>query len=129
MKPGIYYEMKEKRRNKSMPKVYVLAGHGGKDPGAVAYGMKEKEITLTMAKACEAELKRHGVTVIMGRTDDRYLEFAEEVAPANKNKVDLAMFLHVNVGKGNGSESYHYPGSIAGQRVAELCEKHVKAIG
>ena len=112
-----------------MSKVYVLAGHGGKDPGAEAYGMKEKNIALVMAKACEAELKRHGVDVIMGRTDDRYLEFAEEVAPANKHNVDLAMFLHVNAAGGDGSESYYYPGSIVGKRVAELCEKHVKAIG
>lgn len=112
-----------------MPKVYVLAGHGGKDPGGTAFGMKEKDITLIMAKACEAELKRHGVDVIMGRTDDRYLEIDEEFAPANRHNVDLAMFLHVNAAGGDGSESYYYPGSVVGKRVAELCEKHVRAIG
>lgn len=112
-----------------MAKVYILAGHGGKDPGAVAYSMKEKEITLVMAKKCKAELERHGVQVIMGRTTDVYLEFAEEVAPANKNDVDVALFIHVNAGGGDGSEAFYYPGSVNGKKLAELCEKHVKAIG
>ena len=29
-----------------MAKVFLSAGHGGTDPGAVAFGMKEKEINL-----------------------------------------------------------------------------------
>ena len=36
-----------------MYKVWICAGHGGSDNGATAYGMKEKDITLVMAKACK----------------------------------------------------------------------------
>ena len=36
-----------------MPKVFIAVGHGGKDPGAVANGLKEKDINLAIAKSCE----------------------------------------------------------------------------
>lgn len=110
-------------------KVYICAGHGGKDPGAVAYGMKEKDITLAMAKACEAELKRHGVKVVMGRTSDIELTFEQEVAGANANNVDIAIFPHVNAGGGDGAEVYYYPGSANGKKLASLCLKHIGEIG
>ena len=39
-----------------MAKVFLSAGHGGSDPGAVAYGMKEKDINLQIMLACHNEL-------------------------------------------------------------------------
>lgn len=33
-----------------MVKIFIDAGHGGTDPGAVGYGLKEKELTLKIAK-------------------------------------------------------------------------------
>lgn len=112
--------------------VYVCAGHGGKDNGAVAYGMREDEITLVMAKACEKELKRHGVEVIMGRTTDVELTFEQEVAPANEKKAAIAIFPHVNASKNHtayGAEVFYYPGSEKGKKLAELCLKHIGEIG
>lgn len=110
-------------------KVYICAGHGGKDNGAVAFGMREDEITLVMAKACEAELKRHGVEVIMGRTEDVYLEFEEEVAPANAKGADIAIFPHVNAGGGDGAEVFYYPESEKGKKLATLCLKYIAELG
>lgn len=48
---------------------------------------------------------------------------------ANKSGADVAASFHTNAGKGDGSESYYYPTSKAGKKLAELCEKYVKAIG
>lgn len=113
-----------------MAKVYVLAGHGGYENGAAAYGLIEDEITLVMAKACQKELERHGVEVIMGRTEDVYLTFEQEVAPANENNVDIALFLHVNATpSGDGAEAWIYPGSVNGRKMAELCLKQVEKLG
>ena len=54
-----------------MAKVFLSAGHGGSDPGAVAYGMKEKDINLQIMLACHNELVRsYGVTVVCSRTKD-----------------------------------------------------------
>ena len=112
-----------------MAKVFLSAGHGGSDPGAVAYGLKEKTINLNIMLACRDELKRHGVTVVCSRTKDENDPVGEEVREANKSGADVAASFHSNGGKGDGSESYYYPTSKAGKKLAELCEKHVKAIG
>ena len=47
-----------------MAKVFLSAGHGGSDPGAVAYGLKEKEINLQIMLSCKNVLTSHGVTVV-----------------------------------------------------------------
>ena len=62
-----------------MTKVYVGIGHGGNDPGAVANGYKEKDLTLAIGKACYDELVRHGVNAKISRTTDKYMSVNEKV--------------------------------------------------
>lgn len=112
-----------------MAKVFLSAGHGGSDPGAVAYGMKEKDINLNIMIACRNELQRHGVTVICSRTKDEDDKVGSEVAEANASGADVAVSFHTNAGRGNGSESFCNLNNANGKKLAELCEKHVKAIG
>lgn len=112
-----------------MTKVFLSAGHGGSDPGAVAYGLKEKEINLQIMLSCKNVLTSHGVTVVCSRLKDENDTVTEEVKEANASGSDLAVSFHTNAGKGDGSESYYYPNSAQGKKLAELCEKHVKQIG
>lgn len=112
-----------------MAKVFLSAGHGGSDPGAVAYGMKEKDINLNIMLACRDELQRHGVTVICSRTKDEDDKVGSEVAEANASGADIAASFHTNAGKGNGSETFCNLNNANGKKLAELCEKHVKTIG
>lgn len=112
-----------------MPKVFLSAGHGGADPGAAGYGLKEKDINLTILLACQAELLRHGVTVVCSRTKDENDPVGEEVREANASGADIAVSFHTNAGGGDGSETFYYVGSAKGKRLAGLCEEHTKAIG
>lgn len=112
-----------------MAKVFLSAGHGGSDPGAVGNGLKEKDINLQIMLACQAELVRHGVVVVCSRTTDAYDPVQQEVREANASGADIAVSFHTNAGGGDGSESFYYAGSSKGKRLAELCEKHTKAIG
>lgn len=112
-----------------MAKVFLSMGHGGSDPGAVAYGMKEKDINLAIGMKCKSELERHGVTVICSRTKDENDAVAQEVQEANASGADIAFAIHTNAGGGNGSESFHYSTNMDGKRLAELCEKYTKEIG
>ena len=112
-----------------MAKVFLSAGHGGSDPGAVAYGMKEKDINLSIMLACKSELERHGVTVICSRTKDEDDRVGSEVKEANASGADIAVSFHTNAGGGDGSESFYYESSEKGERLATLCENNVKAIG
>lgn len=110
-------------------KVFLSAGHGGSDSGAVGYGLKEKTINLNILLACKDELERHGVKVICSRTKDENDPVADEVKEANNSKANIAVSFHTNAGKGDGSETYYYTTSKDGKKLAELCEKHTKAIG
>lgn len=42
-------------------KVFLSAGHGGKDSGAVGNSLKEKDINLNVLLKCKSELERHDV--------------------------------------------------------------------
>lgn len=110
-------------------KVFLSAGHGGTDPGAVAYSLKEKNINLNILLACKEELERHGLKVITSRTKDENDPVGDEVREANKSGAVIAMSFHANAGKGDGSETYYYTGSQEGKVLATLCEKHTKALG
>lgn len=112
-----------------MAKVFLSAGHGGSDPGAVGNGLKEKDINLAIMLACQAELVRHGVTVVCSRTTDENDPVAEEVKEANASGADIAVSFHTNAGGGDGSESFYYAGSSKGKKLAELCEKYTKQLG
>lgn len=111
------------------PKVFLSAGHGDSDPGAVGYSLKEKNINLQILLACKDELDRHGVKVICSRIKDENDPVGDEVKEANKSKAKIAVSFHTNAGGGDGSETYYYTGSKDSKKLAELCEKHTKAIG
>ena len=112
-----------------MAKVFLSAGHGGSDPGACGNGLKEKDINLQIMLACQAELVRHGVTVVCSRTTDANDPVQAEVKEANASGADVAVSFHTNAGKGDGSESFYYAGSAKGKKLAELCEKYTKQLG
>lgn len=112
-----------------MPKVFLSAGHGGSDPGALGNGLKEKDINLQIMLACQEVLLHHGLTVVCSRTTDEYDPVQQEVREANASGADIAFSIHTNAGGGDGSESFYWKTSSKGKKLAELCEKHVKAIG
>lgn len=91
-----------------MVKIFLDAGHGGKDPGACAYGLKEKDLTLSIAKKIGKLLNDYeGVQVLYSRTDDRFLELSERAALANKSKADLFLCPHINATpSGSGFETF-----------------------
>lgn len=107
-----------------MSKVFIGVGHGGKDSGAVANGLKEKDLNLDIALACNSELIRHGVSVLMSRETDVSESLANRIKECNAYKPDLAIDIHNNAGGGDGGEAfYHYKGG-RGKVLADnvLCE-------
>ncbi len=90
--------------------IVIDPGHGGKDPGAIAFGMKEKDIVLKVAKSLGTQLvQKYNAKVILTREDDRFLPLEERTAIANTNDADLFISLHVNAHpspKVSGFETY-----------------------
>ena len=112
-----------------MPKVFLSAGHGGSDPGAVANGLYEKSINLNTMIACREVLVKHGVDVVCSRTTDVDDPVSQEVKEANASGADIAVSFHANAGGGDGFEAFYYGSSDKGKKLASLLEKHVKAFG
>lgn len=110
-------------------KVFLSAGHGGSDPGAVAYGLQEKVINLNTLLACKKELERHGVKVVASRLKDENDPVQEEVREANASGASVAVSFHANAGGGDGFEAFYYTSDSKGKRLAQLGEKYVKALG
>lgn len=89
--------------------VYLDAGHGGTDPGAVGNGYKEKDITLNITLKVGKILKNNGVDVVYTRTTDTYVNFTLVPSLANKAKADLLISIHCNSfsdSTSNGTECY-----------------------
>ncbi|NOY85820.1 MAG: tetratricopeptide repeat protein [Deltaproteobacteria bacterium] len=85
-------------------------GHGGKDPGAVGRGgLKEKDVTLAIAKLLKPQLEAKGYRVLMTRNRDVYVGLDERTAFANKNLADLFVSIHTNASRNRharGVETY-----------------------
>lgn len=103
-----------------MAKVFIGVGHGGADSGAVGRGgLLEKDLNLSIAKACRAALERHGVTVKLSRAEDENDPVNEEVAECNSFAPDLAVDIHNNAGGGTGAETFYTIGGGTGKKLAE----------
>ncbi|MBQ7262638.1 MAG: N-acetylmuramoyl-L-alanine amidase [Synergistaceae bacterium] len=76
--------------------VVVDPGHGGKDPGASANGVREKDVNLAIGLMLEKILKDDGFDVVMTRRTDVYLKLQERTDIANKADADVFVSVHVN---------------------------------
>lgn len=106
-------------------KIVLDPGHGGKDPGAVANGMQEKEITLAIAKKVAEILKANGIIVELTRDKDIYLDLTERIKPC-----DISISIHVNAGGGQGLETWAslFNKAKESRKLAEYIHKNILAV-
>ena len=77
--------------------IVIDPGHGGKDPGAIAFGVKEKDVVLKISKKVAKILKEtYGYEVVLTRSKDIYIPLEERTAIANTHKSDLFISIHIN---------------------------------
>lgn len=113
-----------------MKKVFIGAGHGGKDSGAIGKdGSLEKNLNLSIARACGAALERNGVKVQLSRTKDETDTAAQEVAECNKFAPDLAVDIHNNAGGGDGAEAFYTRSGGTGKKLAENILAQIAKLG
>src|SRR5690625_4484757 len=98
-----------------MTKIFLDPGHGGNDPGAVANGLREKDLTLDIAKRIRKYLNDNysGHTIKMSRTGDTYPSLTKRANDANKWGADVFVSIHINAGGGTGFESFIYNGKVS----------------
>jgi len=89
----------DRRRLMEMrPLVVIDAGHGGVDPGALAVtNMREKDLTLSVARRLAASLKDSGrYRVKLTRSRDVFIPLKERVRIARAANADLFISLHAD---------------------------------
>ncbi|MGW6385120.1 N-acetylmuramoyl-L-alanine amidase [Peribacillus butanolivorans] len=92
-----------------MTKIFIDAGHGGTDPGAVGNGLLEKAITLKIATKIKSLLEEYkDVSIKMSRTGDIYPSLSARTKAANEWAADIFLSIHINAGGGTGYEDYIY---------------------
>lgn len=110
-------------------KVFIGVGHGGSDPGAVANNTKEKDLNLSIAKACRDVLVRHGIEVKLSRAKDENDPLGEEIRECNEFSPDLAVDIHNNAGGGDGAEAFYHYGGGKSKTLAENILAEVVKVG
>ena len=75
--------------------VVLDAGHGGKDPGNLGNGFREKHIALRVALDVGKELSTSkDINVVYTRKNDVFIELHNRAKIANDNKADLFVSIH-----------------------------------
>ncbi|MBU5425027.1 N-acetylmuramoyl-L-alanine amidase [Tissierella pigra] len=109
-------------------KVFLDPGHGGKDPGALGNGLREKDIALSVTLKVGEILKRHNIEVIYSRTTDVFLELSERTNLANKANADIFVSIHCNAAENinaKGVETFSYPNSTKGTALAKCIQDSI----
>lgn len=81
-------------------KIFIDAGHGGSDPGALGpmktFGPAEKDINLEIAQVAASYLTERGANIITTRMDDSATNLADRMAIVTENKPDISLSIHSN---------------------------------
>ncbi len=95
---------------RSLSRVVLDPGHGGKDTGAAGpEGVREKDVTLDIARRLAPVLVAQGIQVMSTRDDDRFVSLEERTARANSFSADLFVSIHCNASESKwrrGVETY-----------------------
>ena len=76
--------------------VVIDAGHGGYDPGTSHFGLKEKALTLDIARRLRAALEQYGLRAVLTREADQFVPLSRRAAVANRVNADLFVSVHIN---------------------------------
>ncbi|WP_226678463.1 N-acetylmuramoyl-L-alanine amidase [Mesobacillus jeotgali] len=91
-------------------KLYLDPGHGDTDPGAQGNGLREKDLTLDIARRIRSILidSYQNINVMMSRTSDITKSLNQRTDEANAWGADFYMSIHINAfnGTAQGYEDY-----------------------
>ena len=94
--------------------VFLDPGHGGRDPGAVYNGLREKDLNMSIYRKLRSELEKLGYTVLTSRDKDVYVDYITERSEmVNKTDADVFISIHFNAtgvpgANRSGVETYIY---------------------
>jgi N-acetylmuramoyl-L-alanine amidase len=84
-------------------------GHGGSDPGAIGFGLQEKDVVLKTGLKVQNLLKQTPFNVKMTRSTDTFITLGNRAAFAKRNNGDVFVSIHANAAtpSATGTETYY----------------------
>jgi N-acetylmuramoyl-L-alanine amidase len=110
--------------------VVIDPGHGGEEAGAAAYGIREADINLAVARDVQHDLEREHITAALTRTGDYRLPIPTRADIVRSDRPKLFVSIHHNSGnaashRGPGTEVYYQHASPKARRLAGLIWQHL----
>jgi N-acetylmuramoyl-L-alanine amidase len=95
----IVFTVAGQKKEAILPKTVIIdAGHGGKDPGTVVGGVKEKNVVLDIALKLGNLIRNNqkNIKVIYTRDGDYFVPLMDRAQMANKINANLFISIHAN---------------------------------
>ncbi|MFZ7103572.1 MAG: N-acetylmuramoyl-L-alanine amidase family protein [Peptococcaceae bacterium] len=123
--------------------VVLDAGHGGRDPGAVAKGIYEKNINLDVAKRLAKMLKARGYHVVLTRSGDSNLvnwkdggsyqraSLWQRARISKDKNASVLISIHCNSDRNKqyyGSQTFYHSQSTRGKNLARAIQSEMKKV-
>ncbi len=109
--------------------IYIDAGHGGRDPGAVYGTLRESALNLKVALAAAAYLKEYDCVTVLSRTADTDTRINTMAATAKSLKAAAVVSIHHNAGGGRGGEAFYWHTHAPSKALAEETVRQFVAVG
>ena len=111
-----------------MAKVYLDAGHGGKDGGAAKGSRKEKDDVLKMTLAVGKKLTEKGIEVKYARTGDVEKKLNDRTAESNAWGAQYYLSIHRNSAAPDATGNEIWVKSDATEKTVEKADKILRAV-
>lgn len=102
--------------------VVIDPGHGGHDEGTSWYKVKEKDLTLSVAKHLENILRDRGVPTVMTRRWDHYVSLDDRAHMADRIPNSVLLSIHFNASREHdiaGFETFFFFASPSSRCLAD----------
>jgi len=113
-------------------KLYIDAGHGGTDSGAVGNGLVERDLNVQVANLLADLMRGSGVTVKQNRTASgagATMGLNDRIKDANNWGADAYISVHTNSAAGTagtGFEIFHFSGGGKSKEMATAIDNEVR---
>lgn len=99
--PGLPNIIKESNMTTpSSIRIIIDPGHGGYDPGIIDGDLREKDLTLTIAKEMESMLLKKNRPVFLTRRTDQFLSITDRSILANQKTPGIFISIHLSLSAG-----------------------------
>lgn len=87
-------------------RLVIDPGHGGRDPGAVGFGLREKDVALSLSRELKAVFQRErpDIEVSLTRDRDKFIPLDRRPVIAKQAGADLFVSIHLNA---HDQERFH----------------------